>query len=140
MGRLSNRKLHTVSSLGTFLQTKPRYGFCFIGTVTRHYREHQKGKETSTNPVASIFAWTRGLAFRGKLDGTPQLGAFANALEQSCIEVIDKDGVMTKDLAIAIHGVKGYALHLTAIVEDEVDRSMVLTEPSASTGSLQLNT
>lgn len=77
------------------------------GTVTRHYREHQKGHETSTNPVASIFAWTRGLAFRAKLDGTPELEKFAKALEQSCVEVIDQDGVMTKDLAIAIHGVKG---------------------------------
>jgi len=77
------------------------------GTVTRHYREHQKGNETSTNPVASIFAWTRGLAFRAKLDDTPELAAFARALEESCIEVIDKDGIMTKDLAITIHGVKG---------------------------------
>jgi len=81
----------------------------FTGTVTRHYREHQKGNETSTNPVASIFAWTRGLAFRAKLDDTPELAAFAKALEESCIEVIDKDGIMTKDLAITIHGVKGYA-------------------------------
>lgn len=77
------------------------------GTVTRHYREHQKGNETSTNPVASIFAWTRGLSFRANLDGTPELDKFAKALEESCVEVIDKDGVMTKDLAIAIHGVKG---------------------------------
>lgn len=75
--------------------------------MTRHYREHQKGNETSTNPVASIFAWTRGLAFRAKLDDTPELAKFATALEESCVEIIDKDGVMTKDLAIAIHGVKG---------------------------------
>jgi len=74
------------------------------GTVTRHYREHQKGKETSTNPVASIYAWTRGLAFRAKLDRTPELAMFATALEESCVEVIDKDGIMTKDLALAIHG------------------------------------
>lgn len=77
------------------------------GTVTRHYREHQKGHETSTNPVASIFAWTRGLSFRAKLDDTPDLDKFAKALEESCVEVINKDNVMTKDLAIAIHGVKG---------------------------------
>jgi len=81
------------------------------GTVTRHYREHQKGNETSTNPVASIFAWTRGLAFRAKLDDTPELAAFAKALEESCIEVIDKDSIMTKDLAITIHGVKGCAFY-----------------------------
>ncbi|CAE6360310.1 unnamed protein product, partial [Rhizoctonia solani] len=76
------------------------------GTVTRHWREHQKGKETSTNPVASIFAWTRGLAFRAKLDGNEQLKGFAKKLEDSCVEVIDKDGIMTKDLALAIHGKK----------------------------------
>ncbi|CAE6408115.1 unnamed protein product [Rhizoctonia solani] len=74
------------------------------GTVTRHWREHQKGKETSTNPVASIFAWTRGLAFRAKLDGNEQLKGFSKKLEDACVEVIDKDGIMTKDLALAIHG------------------------------------
>ncbi|KAK0644537.1 putative isocitrate dehydrogenase [Cercophora newfieldiana] len=71
------------------------------GTVTRHYREHQKGKETSTNPIASIFAWTRGLIQRGKLDDTPELVAFAESLEQACIDTVDIDGVMTKDLALA---------------------------------------
>ncbi len=76
------------------------------GTVTRHYREHQKGKETSTNPVASIYAWTRGLIFRAKLDNNLELDQFARALEASCVEVIDQDGVMTKDLALAIHGKK----------------------------------
>jgi isocitrate dehydrogenase len=74
------------------------------GTVTRHYREYQKGRETSTNPVASIFAWTRGLLHRAKLDGNAQLEAFARALESACVLVIDADGVMTKDLALAIHG------------------------------------
>jgi isocitrate dehydrogenase len=74
------------------------------GTVTRHYREWQKGNETSTNPVASIFAWTRGLIHRAKLDDTPELAAWARDLEAACVEVIDKDGVMTKDLALAIHG------------------------------------
>jgi isocitrate dehydrogenase len=74
------------------------------GTVTRHYREHQKGNETSTNPVASIFAWTRGLAFRAKLDGNEKLKQFCKSLEESCVESIEKDGVMTKDLALAIHG------------------------------------
>ncbi|PAV16702.1 isocitrate dehydrogenase [Pyrrhoderma noxium] len=74
------------------------------GTVTRHYREHQKGNETSTNPVASIFAWTRGLLHRAKLDNNEPLAAFCRSLEESCVEVIDKDNIMTKDLALAIHG------------------------------------
>ncbi|KAF9448431.1 isocitrate dehydrogenase [Macrolepiota fuliginosa MF-IS2] len=74
------------------------------GTVTRHYREYQKGNETSTNPVASIFAWTRGLLHRAKLDKNEPLKRFCEDLEKACVEVIDKDGVMTKDLAIAIHG------------------------------------
>jgi isocitrate dehydrogenase len=71
------------------------------GTVTRHYRQHQQGKPTSTNPVASIFAWTRGLAHRGKLDGTPQVTWFARALERVCVETIE-DGQMTKDLALLV--------------------------------------
>ena len=71
------------------------------GTVTRHYREHQKGNKTSTNPIASIFAWTRGLAHRGKLDGTPAVVDFADALEAVCIEAVES-GEMTKDLAILI--------------------------------------
>ena len=71
------------------------------GTVTRHYRHHQQGKETSTNPIASIFAWTRGLLHRGKLDGNEELTKFANALEEVCIETVEK-GEMTKDLAILI--------------------------------------
>lgn len=74
------------------------------GTVTRHYREYQKGNETSTNPVASIFAWTRGLLHRAKLDDNEPLKHFCQALEAACVEVIDVDGVMTKDLALAIHG------------------------------------
>ena len=71
------------------------------GTVTRHYREHQKGKPTSTNPIASIFAWTQGLKFRGKFDGTPDVVAFADALEKVCVETVES-GRMTKDLAILI--------------------------------------
>ena len=73
------------------------------GTVTRHYREHQKGNETSTNPVASIFAWTRGLAHRGKLDGNQELIDFAHALEQTCVETVET-GEMTKDLAVLVGG------------------------------------
>lgn len=75
------------------------------GTVTRHYREHQKGNPTSTNPIASIFAWTRGLAFRGKLDGNEKLQEFAHLLEKVCIETVE-GGKMTKDLAICIKGNK----------------------------------
>jgi isocitrate dehydrogenase len=76
------------------------------GTVTRHYREHQKGNETSTNPIASIFAWTRGLAHRAKLDDNNALADFSQILEKSCCEVVVKEGKMTKDLAITIHGNK----------------------------------
>ncbi len=72
------------------------------GTVTRHYRLHQEGKETSTNPIASIFAWTRGLEHRGKLDNNQELINFANTLEQVCIETVE-NGKMTKDLALLIH-------------------------------------
>lgn len=71
------------------------------GTVTRHYRQHQQGKATSTNPIASIFAWTRGLAHRGKLDGTPEVTQFAETLERVCIETVES-GKMTKDLALLI--------------------------------------
>jgi isocitrate dehydrogenase len=73
------------------------------GTVTRHYRDHQAGKKTSTNPIASIFAWTRGLAFRGKLDNNQALINFCNDLEQVCIDTVES-GIMTKDLAVCIHG------------------------------------
>eukprot|EP00915_Cephaloidophora_sp_WS-2016_P005273 GHVH01006983.1.p1 GENE.GHVH01006983.1~~GHVH01006983.1.p1 ORF type:complete len:434 (+),score=73.22 GHVH01006983.1:110-1303(+) len=73
------------------------------GTVTRHYREHQKGNSTSTNPIASIFAWTRGLLHRGKLDGNDRLVKFCNLLEKVVIETVES-GKMTKDLAICIHG------------------------------------
>ena len=71
------------------------------GTVTRHYRMHQKGKETSTNPIASIFAWTRGLAHRGKLDGNDELIKFSQTIEEVCIQCVE-NGAMTKDLAILI--------------------------------------
>jgi isocitrate dehydrogenase len=75
------------------------------GTVTRHYRDHQAGKPTSTNPIASIFAWTRGLEFRGKLDGNDALVNFCTTLERVCIDVVES-GRMTKDLAVCIHGNK----------------------------------
>src|SRR6202011_805091 len=71
------------------------------GTVTRHYRMHQEGKPTSTNPIASIFAWTRGLAHRGKLDGTPEVTRFAETLERVCVQTVES-GKMTKDLALLV--------------------------------------
>jgi len=77
------------------------------GTVTRHYRMHQKGKETSTNPIASIFAWTRGLAHRGKLDGNEDLIKFSTTLEKVCIDCVE-NGSMTKDLAILISSSSNY--------------------------------
>ena len=73
------------------------------GTVTRHYRQHQQGNKTSTNPIASIFAWTRGLAFRGKLDNNQALIDFCQTLEDVCVDTVE-GGVMTKDLALCIHG------------------------------------
>jgi isocitrate dehydrogenase len=85
------------------------------GTVTRHFREHQKGNKTSTNPIASIFAWTRGLAFRAKLDGTPAVARFAETLERVCVETVES-GLMTKDLAMLV---PGGADHLTT--EDFLD-------------------
>ncbi|MFM7377419.1 MAG: NADP-dependent isocitrate dehydrogenase [Erythrobacter sp.] len=71
------------------------------GTVTRHYRQHQQGKATSTNPIASIFAWTRGLIYRGRFDGTPEVVKFAETLEKVCVQTVEK-GYMTKDLALLI--------------------------------------
>jgi isocitrate dehydrogenase len=75
------------------------------GTVTRHFREHQKGNRTSTNPIASIFAWTRGLEFRGQLDNNQELIRFSKALEDVCVETVES-GIMTKDLAVCVHGNK----------------------------------
>jgi isocitrate dehydrogenase len=71
------------------------------GTVTRHFREHQKGNKTSTNPIASIFAWTRGLWYRGKFDRTPAVQQFAETLEKVCVDTVEA-GFMTKDLAILV--------------------------------------
>jgi isocitrate dehydrogenase len=73
------------------------------GTVTRHFRQHQEGKPTSTNPIASIFAWTRGLGHRGRLDDTPEVCEFAEALERVCVETVES-GKMTKDLALLVGG------------------------------------
>jgi isocitrate dehydrogenase len=91
------------------------------GTVTRHYRMHQQGKETSTNPIASIFAWTRGLAHRGKLDNNNELIEFANTLEKVCIECVE-NGSMTKDLAILIGPSSKYLT--TNQFLDEIDSNL----------------
>lgn len=77
------------------------------GTVTRHYREHQKGNKTSTNPIASIFAWTRGISYRGTFDETPDVVKFAETLERVCVETVES-GFMTKDLALLIGGDQGF--------------------------------
>ena len=91
------------------------------GTVTRHYRMHQQGKETSTNPIASIFAWTRGLAHRGKLDNNSELIKFSNTIEKVCIECVEK-GFMTKDLAILVGPSSKYLT--TNQFLDEIDGSL----------------
>ncbi len=95
------------------------------GTVTRHFRQHQKGNPTSTNPIASIFAWTRGLAFRGKLDGNQDLISFANALETVCIETVES-GKMTKDLALVVHGKNMTQEHYLTTMEflEELDKNL----------------
>jgi isocitrate dehydrogenase len=96
------------------------------GTVTRHYRDHQNGKPTSTNPIASIFAWTQGLAFRGQLDNNNELVKFAKTLEQVCIDVV-QSGKMTKDLAVCIHGNKvNHGEHYLYTEEflDEIDSAL----------------
>lgn len=90
------------------------------GTVTRHYRFHQQGKPTSTNPIASIFAWTKGLEHRAKLDDTPDLARFAHALEKACVDCVES-GRMTKDLAICIHGMKNVKEDMYLNTEDFLD-------------------
>lgn len=94
------------------------------GTVTRHYREHQKGNETSTNPIASIFAWTRGLVQRGTLDGTPEVVAFAESLEKACVDTVDVDGIMTKDLALACGRSEREAWVTTGVYLEAVERRL----------------
>lgn len=91
------------------------------GTVTRHYREHQKGKETSTNSIASIFAWTRGLAHRAKLDNNPELAKFASTLEKVCVDTVES-GYMTKDLALLV-GAEQKWLSTTGFL-DKIDENL----------------
>jgi len=95
------------------------------GTVTRHFRQHQAGNKTSTNPIASIYAWTRGLAFRGKLDNNDALIDFCNTLEKVCVETVE-GGVMTKDLALCIHGADVNESHYVSTEEflDALERGL----------------
>ncbi len=91
------------------------------GTVTRHYRQHQQGKETSTNSIASIFAWTRGLAHRAKLDGNDALATFATTLEKVCVDTVEA-GLMTKDLALLVGAEQGW-LSTTGFL-DKIDENL----------------
>ena len=95
------------------------------GTVTRHYRQHQQGKPTSTNPIASIFAWTQGLAHRGKLDGTPEVTEFAETLERVCIETVES-GKMTKDLALLVSDSQAYLTteEFLAAINENLQKAM----------------
>lgn len=97
------------------------------GTVTRHYREHQKGNATSTNPIASIFAWTRGLAYRGKFDETPEVVRFAETLERVCVETVES-GFMTKDLALLVGGDQGFLTteEFLAKLDENLQKAMAL--------------
>jgi isocitrate dehydrogenase len=95
------------------------------GTVTRHYRQHQQGKPTSTNPIASIFAWTRGLAARGRMDGTPEVSQFAETLERVCVETVES-GKMTKDLALLVGEGQEYQTtqEFLASIDENLQRAM----------------
>jgi isocitrate dehydrogenase len=95
------------------------------GTVTRHYRQHQQGKPTSTNPIASIFAWTRALAARGRMDDTPEVSQFAETLERVCVETVES-GKMTKDLALLVGGGQEYQTtqEFLASIDENLQRAM----------------
>jgi isocitrate dehydrogenase len=95
------------------------------GTVTRHYRQHQQGKETSTNPIASIFAWTRGLHYRGLMDDTPEVVEFADTLERVCVQTVES-GKMTKDLALLVGGDQGYLTtqQFLAAIDENLKKEM----------------
>jgi isocitrate dehydrogenase len=95
------------------------------GTVTRHYRMHQQGKPTSTNPIASIFAWTRGLSARGRMDDTPTVSEFADTLERVCVETVE-EGKMTKDLALLIGPEQEWQTtqEFLASIDENLERAM----------------
>jgi isocitrate dehydrogenase len=95
------------------------------GTVTRHFRQHQQGNPTSTNPIASIFAWTRGLAARGRMDSTPEVTEFAETLERVCVETVES-GKMTKDLALLVGGDQEFQTtqEFLASIDDNLQKAM----------------
>jgi isocitrate dehydrogenase len=103
------------------------------GTVTRHYRLHQQGKPTSTNPIASIFAWTRGLSARGRMDGTPEVSDFAQTLERVCIETVES-GKMTKDLALLIGPDQPWQTtqEFLASIDENLRRAMSVDRPAGA--------
>ncbi len=96
------------------------------GTVTRHYRQHQAGKKTSTNPIASIFAWTQGLKYRGQFDNTPEVVKFAETLEKVCIATVES-GKMTKDVAILIGNKQDYlnTEDFLAVLDENLKKAML---------------
>jgi isocitrate dehydrogenase len=102
------------------------------GTVTRHYRQHQQGKPTSTNPIASIFAWTRGLAARARMDQTPAVGEFAQTLERVCVQTVE-NGSMTKDLALLIGPDQAWQSteEFLACIDEGLQRAMATPTPTA---------
>jgi isocitrate dehydrogenase len=95
------------------------------GTVTRHFRQHQQGKPTSTNPIASIFAWTRALAARGRMDETLEVVDFAHALERVCVETVES-GKMTKDLALLVGDDQDFLTtqEFLAVIDENLERAM----------------
>jgi isocitrate dehydrogenase len=95
------------------------------GTVTRHFRRHQRGEETSTNPIASIFAWTRSIGHRGRMDGTPEVQQFAHTLERVCVETVES-GKMTKDLALLVGGDQGWLTtqDFLAAIDGKLEKEM----------------
>lgn len=107
------------------------------GTVTRHYREHQAGRETSTNPIASIFAWTRGLAHRAKLDNNGALAHFCEVLERSVIETVE-NGNMTKDLALCVHGGQNIKRSQYLTTEDFMGKCTETLKSKLKQGSAKL--
>jgi isocitrate dehydrogenase len=96
------------------------------GTVTRHFRQYQQGKPTSTNPIASIFAWTRGLAARGRMDSTPEVIEFAETLERVCVETVES-GKMTKDLALLVGGDQDFLTteQFLAAIDENLESAIV---------------
>ena len=110
------------------------------GTVTRHFRQHQQGKPTSTNPIASIFAWTRGLAARGRMDDTPEVSEFAETLERVCVETVES-GKMTKDLALLVGADQEFQTtqEFLASIDENLQKAMASESPRPRTTRERLN-